>query len=57
MLQEGGWTPNELYNVELKIYNSDKCSGVLPDLTKNWGSQICAGKFSYEIFLLLLNKG
>lgn len=36
-------TPNTLQNTKITVYNSSMCSNVLPSISKNWQSQICAG--------------
>ncbi len=42
----GGSTPSQLYDVQLTVYNSDKCAKVDASMKKNWDSQICAGDLS-----------
>lgn len=36
--------PAILQNVKLTLYDSSACSRVLAQLSKNWNTQICAGK-------------
>lgn len=40
---EDGELPNSLQNARISLYNSTMCDEVLPEDTKNWDSQICAG--------------
>ena len=44
--------PNELHNVQLRIYNSSFCERVIPFFAKNWELQLCAGNYTgiYKIF-------
>ena len=38
-----GSTSKKLQNVMLTNYNSTMCENVLPSITKDWNSQMCAG--------------
>jgi secreted trypsin-like serine protease len=42
----GGSESNLLRNAKITIYDSSKCNSVLPAISKNWYSQICAGELS-----------
>ena len=40
---DGGSISNSLKNTKLSIYDSILCENVLPNINKNWTTQICAG--------------
>lgn len=49
---ESGPTSSVLNNVAMTLYAPELCANVLSDMTKNWDSQLCAGKiFIYIIFI------
>lgn len=42
-LSQGGSLPTQLYNVVINLYDGSQCDQVLPDVKKNWTTQLCAG--------------
>jgi hypothetical protein len=44
-LSSSGSTPDVLYNVKMTLYDgTNQCKQVASGVTKNWDSQLCAGK-------------
>lgn len=44
LTSNNGYASNVLMKVTLSIYDSASCSKVLPETSKNWNLQICAGE-------------
>jgi hypothetical protein len=45
-LSSGGSQPDALINAKITVYDGSTCKNVLPSISKNWNSQICAGKLT-----------
>lgn len=43
--EEGGFLPEYLQNVVLRIYNGSTCENASAQINPNWDTQICAGEY------------
>ena len=43
LAETGSNVQDVLYNVRLTVYDPSYCGSILPQQTKDWNSQICAG--------------
>lgn len=44
--QQGGVVSNSLRNVRFTLYDHKQCEAVLPQASKNWHTQLCAGEMA-----------
>ena len=46
LAETGSSAQDVLYNVRLTVYDPSYCGSILPQQTKDWNSQICAGNLN-----------